>query len=78
MERAMQILDGVWPEDWAPDAFVALAQTGRRMTLGPAHARDELTRFRADLPSVLERVRAMRGDSTSIRRALRHLETPDR
>jgi Glycosyl hydrolases family 31 TIM-barrel domain/Glycosyl hydrolase family 31 C-terminal domain/Domain of unknown function (DUF5110) len=74
MERAMQLLDGVWPDDWAPDAYVALVETGRRMTLEPAHARDELTRFRADLSSVLDRVRAMRGDSAVVRRALRHLE----
>jgi alpha-glucosidase len=73
LERATAMLDATWPDDWAPDAYVALAQTGRRVSLASARAEAEVTAFWRDLPVVLEQMRGMRGDSTSIRRALNHL-----
>jgi hypothetical protein len=73
LERATAMLDATWPDDWAPDAYVALAQTGRRVSRDAARAEAEVTAFWRDLPVVLEQMRGMRGDSTSIRRALNHL-----
>jgi alpha-glucosidase len=70
---AMRLLEGLWPADWPPDALVALQQTGRRITLHPDSAGVLLERLRAQLPGEIERLRALHGDSTVIRRALNHL-----
>ena len=73
LERASAWLDATWPDDWSPDAYIALEQTGRRISLDPSTAEAEVTAFWRDLPTVLEKVRGMRGDSTLIHRALNHL-----
>lgn len=73
LQRAMHILEGLWPSDWPPDAMVALQETGHRITLYPDSAETELQHLRARLPAVLDRLRTLHGDSTLIRRALAQL-----
>ncbi|HEX6558662.1 MAG TPA: hypothetical protein VF021_04350, partial [Longimicrobiales bacterium] len=73
MYESMKILETLWPADWAPDAYVALVQTGNRMSVRPDSAHAELQRLRRDYPAVIERVRQLKGDSAAIRRALVHL-----
>ncbi len=74
MRRAATILEGTWPDDWPPDAFVDLVQTGRRITLRPESAATELRRLRELLPAALDGIRGMQGDPVLIQRALRHME----
>jgi alpha-glucosidase len=73
LQRAIHILEGLWPAGWPPDSMVALQQTGNRITLKPGSAAVELKRLRAALPGVLERVGTLHGDSAGVRRALAHL-----
>ena len=73
---AVTVLEALWPADWAPDALVALQQTGNRITLHPDSARVELERLHAELPGVLERLRHLKGDPKIIERALAHLGAP--
>jgi len=74
LKRGMTTLERLWPADWPSDAYVALTQTGRRITLHPDSAAVELRRFREQLPDVLRRLPEMTGDTAVIGRALRHLD----
>ena len=74
LKRGMTMLEALWPADWPSDAYVTLAQTGRRITLWPDSAAVELRRFRDRLPDVLRRLPEMKGDTAVIGRALRHLD----
>ena len=73
LKRGMTMLETLWPADWPSDAYVTLAQTGRRITLQPDSAQVELRRFRDQLPEVVHRLPEMKGDTAVIRRVLRHL-----
>ena len=74
LKRGMTMLEALWPADWPSDAYVALAQTGRRITLQPDSGLVELQRFREQLPEVLRGLPQMKGDTAVIHRALRHLD----
>ena len=73
LKRGMTMLETLWPADWPSDAYVTLAQTGRRITLQPDSAQVELRRFREQLPEVLRRLPEMKGDTAVSGRVLRHL-----
>jgi hypothetical protein len=73
LKRGMRMLETLWPADWPSDAYVTLAQTGRRLTLQPDSAVVELRRFREQLPDVLRALPQMKGDTAVIGRVLRHL-----
>ncbi|HVO34474.1 MAG TPA: TIM-barrel domain-containing protein [Gemmatimonadales bacterium] len=73
LKRGMTMLERLWPADWPSDAYVTLAQTGRRITLQPDSAAVELRRFREQLPEVLRALPQMKGDTAVIHRVLRHL-----
>jgi alpha-glucosidase len=73
LQRAIHILEGLWPAGWPPDSMVALQQTGNRITLRPESAAVELKGLRAALPGVLDRLGTMHGDTAAVRRALAHL-----
>jgi hypothetical protein len=73
LERAIHILEGLWPAGWPPDSLVALQQTGHRITLQPQSAAVELKGLRAGLQDVLDRLNTLQGDTTAIRRARAHL-----
>ena len=73
LRHAMAMLETLWPADWPSDAYVSLAETGRRLTLHPDSAQVELQRFRERLPDVLRALPQMKGDTAAIHRAMRHL-----
>ena len=74
LKRGMAMLEALWSADWPSDAFVALAQTGRRITLHPDSAAVELRRFHEQQAEVLRALPEMKGDTAVIHRAMRHLE----
>ena len=76
LKRGMTMLERLWPQDWPSDAYVTLAQTGRRITLWPDSAATELTRFREQLPAILRALPQLKGDTAIINRAARHLAAP--
>ncbi len=69
----MTMLDSVWPDDWSPESLIDLVQTGRRITLDPQTAVDELERLKRDLATAIASVRQMKGDQAVTRGALSHL-----
>jgi len=74
LKRGLRMLEALWPADWPSDAYVALTQTGRRLTLQPDSAAAELRRFREQWPQVLRALPQMKGDTALIHLALRHLD----
>jgi hypothetical protein len=74
VQRGMTMLETLWPADWPSDAYVTLAQTGRRITLHPDSAAVELQRFREQLPGVLRALPRMKADTAAIESVLRHLD----
>jgi len=73
LRTAMDILNGSWPKGWSPEILIDAAQTGRRITLNPATAQDELQKLQRDFPAVIEEIRKMDVDCTALIRALAHL-----
>ncbi|HLX12376.1 MAG TPA: TIM-barrel domain-containing protein [Bacteroidota bacterium] len=67
---AMQVLDGQWPKEWAPDTLMHAEQTGNRIEINPSSALKELQDFHASLPEILRTVRSLDIDSVAQRRAL--------
>lgn len=56
LRAAMNILNTTWPKAWSPDSLIEAAQTGRRITLAPASARQELEKLGRTLPGVIEEI----------------------
>jgi alpha-glucosidase len=74
MRRTMELYTNLWKKDWAPESFIDLVQTGRRIAWTPDSAVEELKTFHRQLPKVLERLpQEMEGDEDLIRRGLNHL-----
>jgi alpha-glucosidase len=73
MKRAMTMLNNSWPQGWSPDSLLEAVQTGRRITLQPARATEELRQFRNGFAAVTEDIRTMQADCESRIRALAHL-----
>jgi len=74
LSKAVDVLQSLWPTDAPPDALVHLAQTGRRMTLRPEGALEELERLhaaRVTLPGLLEE---LEGDPSVVAEARALLE----
>lgn len=46
-----------WPNSCSPDILIDAAQTGRRMTLHPSTARQELEKLQRDMPAIPRRDR---------------------
>lgn len=74
LHGAMRILDETWPRGWAPDVLIDAAQTGRRITLKPSTALDELRKLRTTWPEILKAIDAMTVDRKFIDAALAHLK----
>lgn len=75
VQRAVDILEELWPEDWPPESLIDLGQTGRRIELRPETAVEELTGLGARLADEVERVRGLEGGEEIIRRAWAVLKT---
>jgi alpha-glucosidase len=73
LKRAMSVLNQSWPQGWSPDALVAAAQTGRRITLKPHTAPSELQNLREDAPRVRHEIYKSDPGCEAIVRALAHL-----
>ncbi|HLJ74351.1 MAG TPA: TIM-barrel domain-containing protein [Thermoanaerobaculia bacterium] len=73
LRTAMEILDTSWPNGWSPDIVIEAAQTGRRMTLHPAAAREELEKLQSEEPAILDAISKMDVDCGFTALALNHL-----
>ncbi|HEX9137240.1 MAG TPA: TIM-barrel domain-containing protein, partial [Nitrospirota bacterium] len=74
LNKAMTLLDSLWPDDWPPDSLVELVQTGSRITLDPKNAVQELEKLDYNLPRVIREVANLKGDPSIKNRALSHLK----
>jgi hypothetical protein len=70
LQAARDELEGLWPDDWPSDAFVALSQTGQRIQLRPATAVKELEALKSELPGAVAGVKRLKGDETRTQKAL--------
>jgi alpha-glucosidase len=73
LRTAMEIVDASWPDGWSPDILIEAAQTGRRITLQPASARQELEKLQRDMPAVVDAISKMDVDCRLTAAALNHL-----
>ncbi len=71
--KAMEVLETDWPEGWAPDSLITLAQTGRRMTLFPENAKSELEKFHAQVPEVLKEIDEQEMKQATVDKAMAQL-----
>jgi hypothetical protein len=69
----MDLLNTSWPNGWSPDILINAAQAGRRMTLHPSAAREELEKLQRDMPAIVETIAKMDVDCGTTATALRHL-----
>jgi alpha-glucosidase len=69
IRAAADVLEGLWPTEWAPESLIALGQAGWRAELNPDSAVAELTRVPRDLPAEIEKVRTLEGDPATVARA---------
>jgi hypothetical protein len=74
LRESVDVLQSLWPSDAAPDALVHLAQTGRRMTLRPESALEELQSLREALSTVTDLLEELQGDPSVVARARSLLE----
>lgn len=73
LRAAMNILNTTWPKAWSPDTLIEAAQTGRRMTLNPGSAREEVEKLTGILPRVVEEIYQLEVSCEVVVRALAQL-----
>jgi hypothetical protein len=73
LRAAMEILDTSWPNGWSPDILIEAAQTGRRMTLRPSTAREEIEKLESETPAIVDAIMKMDVDCRMTATALNHL-----
>ena len=73
LRSAMDILNTTWPNGWSPDILIDAAQAGRRMSLRPSTARQELEKLQRDLPAIVDAIATMGVDCRTLTSALAHL-----
>ncbi|HEX9501679.1 MAG TPA: DUF5110 domain-containing protein, partial [Thermoanaerobaculia bacterium] len=73
LRTAMEIVDASWPDGWSPDILIEAAQTGRRITLQPSSAREELEKLQRDVPAIVDAISKMDVDCRMTAAALNHL-----
>ncbi|MGE5111854.1 MAG: TIM-barrel domain-containing protein [Acidobacteriaceae bacterium] len=54
--QSMEILEGAWPDAWAPDGLIEFAQLGRRISWHPEDARSEVEKAKKQYPAVLKQM----------------------
>ncbi len=74
VRAAVDVLEGLWPTDWAPESLIALGQAGWRSEMEPTATAEELQRLRATLSQEVEKVRRLKGEPALAVRALAILE----
>ena len=73
LRTAMDVLNTSWPNGWSPDLLIDAAQAGRRMTLQPSTARQELEKLQRDMPAIVDAIGKMGVDCRTLATALGHL-----
>jgi alpha-glucosidase len=73
LRTAMDILNTSWPDGWSPDILIEAAQAGRRMTLRPSTALQELEKLQCDMPAIVDAIARMDIDCRTWAAALRQL-----
>ena len=61
-QHAMSLVEQTWPNGWAPDALLAAAQTGNRISLHPETAAQEIQQLRAAAPEITRQLQALLKD----------------
>jgi uncharacterized protein DUF5110/glycosyl hydrolase family 31 len=75
LHGAMHMLEKSWDRGWAPDILLEAAQTGRRISLKPATAVEELHKLEKMWPEILKTIDASNVDRVRfIEPALAHLK----
>ena len=74
IRAAVDVLEGLWPAEWAPESLVALGQVGWRVEVDPFAAARELEGLRATLVQEVEKMRTLKGAPALVARALAILE----
>ncbi len=74
LHGAMHILEASWPKGWAPDQLLEAAQTGRRISLRPEMAVEELQKLDRAWPELLRTIDSLDVDRKFIDAALAHLK----
>jgi alpha-glucosidase (family GH31 glycosyl hydrolase) len=70
LRRAMDIVNSEAYPEWSPDSLIEAVQTSRRITLHPAAALQELSKFWKQQENVLRDLRDLTADDTVIDRAI--------
>jgi alpha-glucosidase len=73
LRAAMTLLDTTWPNGWAPDVVIDAVQAGRRMTLQPATARQELEKLQREMPAIVKAISSMGTECGTLSAALAQL-----
>jgi hypothetical protein len=73
MKNVKTFLDTGWPEMWNVPVILSAAQTGRRITLQPSTAVEELREFQRRLPEVRRTLETLELQPEVQRRALNHI-----
>jgi len=74
LHGAMHMLEDTWPQGWAPDDLLGAAQTGRRMSLQPATAVEELRKLNQSWPDILKTIEGLNVPIAARDAALAHLK----
>ncbi len=75
LHGAMHMLEKAWDRGWAPDILLEAAQTGRRISLRPASAVEEMRKLEKMWPEILKTIDGMDVDRIRfIEPALAHLK----
>jgi alpha-glucosidase len=73
-KRVMPVMNGFWPKEWSPEVLIHAAQTGNRMGLNPARAKEEAGMMVANIPAIRAAIDTARVDAGAKLRVLKHLE----
>jgi hypothetical protein len=76
VRAAVDELERLWPDDWAPESLIDVGQAGHRAALEPDSAVAILTAAKAALPAEIEKVRGLQGSEEVVARALAILGAP--
>ncbi len=73
LQRVMPWLNGLWPQEWSPEALIVAAQTGNRISLSPANALQEMQTLAQKYSEAVASIAGIHANQRIVARALRHL-----
>jgi len=74
LRGVMALLNDQWPKEWSPDILVGAVQTGRRISMNPTTAEQELENLDRILPQVLDQMKQLDIRRSVLKTALAHLD----